>query len=208
MFDRRSGDVAQLGVDPSGEHTLFDDGRELRVLSLTTKKIEGTLQNASTTAAFATLALYSPDGNTILTNGNAAGRLQLWRAPTANDAAGRAAPVRLEQRQRHLRPPSRPTASWSSPARRTIACWSGRCPRRPRRRRAQAGQLTYVEEFLDTSLKRVTVRATLNNPGGTIIPGSSATIVVPPLGRVRAVIGRFPKPRGCNPWALCARLCG
>ena len=40
-------------------------------------------------------------------------------------------------------------------------------------------QLSYVEEFLDTSLKRVAVRARLENPGW-IIPGGGATIVVPP----------------------------
>ena len=47
-----------------------------------------------------------------------------------------------------------------------------------------AGQLTYVEEFLDTSLKRLTVRATFDNPGW-IIPGSNAAIVVPHLAASR-----------------------
>ena len=41
-------------------------------------------------------------------------------------------------------------------------------------------RLSYVEEFLDTSLRQLTVRATLDNPGW-IIPGSGATILVPPV---------------------------
>jgi hypothetical protein len=41
-------------------------------------------------------------------------------------------------------------------------------------------RLSYVEEFLDTSLRQLTVRARLDKPGW-IIPGSGATIVVPPL---------------------------
>jgi hypothetical protein len=42
-------------------------------------------------------------------------------------------------------------------------------------------QLSYVEEFLDTSLRRVTVRANLDNPKWRLIPGSTATVVVPSL---------------------------
>ena len=33
------------------------------------------------------------------------------------------------------------------------------------------GELSYVEGFLDTSNKRVTVRATLDNANGWVIPG-------------------------------------
>ncbi len=181
FFDRRSGDVAQLGVDPAGEHVLFDDGRQLLALSLTTRKVEGTLLTASPTSTFATMALYSPDGNTILTNGNSVGRLQLWRAPTAKTR-----PAELRQ------------FIWSSGA---ITCGAfspdgkfavtGTQDNRvvvwkmPVKAEAQEhidGKLNYVEEFLDTSLRQLTVRATLENPGW-IIPGSGATIVVPPMSK-------------------------
>jgi hypothetical protein len=180
VFDRRSGDVAMLGVDPTGEHTLFDDGREIRALSLSTKKIEGTLQNASATATFTTMALYSPDGNTILTNGNAGGRLQLWRAPSAT-----ARPAELRQ---YVWSSGSITCGAFSPDGRLVVTgtqdhrvlvWP--MPAKAEAQTASLGQLNYVEEFLDTSLRRVTVRATLDNPGW-IIPGQAATIVVPPLG--------------------------
>ncbi len=183
-FDRRSGDVPQLGVDPSGEHTVFDDGRELRVLSLTTKKIEGALRNASATAAFSTLALYSPDGKTILTNGNAAGRLQLWRAPN-----GTTRPAELRQYVwgggavtcAAFSPDSNLAVAGTQDNR--VLIWQ--TPEQAERDQPIAGQLTYVEGFLDTSMKRVTVRASFYNPGW-IIPGSSAAIVVPPLPEDKA----------------------
>jgi WD40 repeat protein len=187
-FDRRSGDVTQLGVDPTGERTLFDDGRELRVLSLATKNSEGVLQNASTTAAFSTMALFSPDGRTILTNGNAPGRLQLWRAPT-----DRTRPAELRQ------------FAWSSGIAtcgafatdssfavtgtqdNRVLVWE--MPARVEAEAARPGQLVYVEEFLDTSLKRVTVRAAFDNPGGQVIPGSNATIVIRPIVKLGAGVG-------------------
>ncbi|MBY0231588.1 MAG: HlyD family efflux transporter periplasmic adaptor subunit, partial [Gemmataceae bacterium] len=80
-LERRSGDVAGLGVDPTGEQVLFDEGRELRVLNLATRRIVGTLRNPVGTPNFAHFAWFSPDGNSVLAGGNGAGRLQLWRAP-------------------------------------------------------------------------------------------------------------------------------
>jgi WD40 repeat protein len=178
-YDRRSGDVAQLGVDPSGEHVLFDEGRELKVLSPFTGKIEGTLQNPSATGAFSTLALFSPDGNTILTNGNGAGRLQLWRTPTAKARAA-------ELRQYTWSNGGVTCGAFSSDSKLAVTgtqdarvlVW--RMPDKMESETSSTGELTYVEEFLDTSLKRLTVRATVKNPGWIIV-GSNATIVVPPL---------------------------
>ncbi|MFO0929610.1 MAG: hypothetical protein U0736_21700 [Gemmataceae bacterium] len=174
----RSGDVAQLGVDPTGEYVLFDERRELRVISLNTRRIEGTLVNPGAAGSFSTTAQFSPDGRMILTNGNGPGRLQLWRAPTASN---RAAEVRQ--------------LLWSSG---TVTCgafdpaggfivtgtsdhrllvWA--MPSKAEAEKPLPGELTYVEDFLDTSLKRVTVRAMLKNPGW-VIPGASATVAVPP----------------------------
>jgi hypothetical protein len=181
VFDRRSGDVAHLGVDPTGEHALFDDGRQLLALSLATRKIEGTLQTASPTATFATMALYSPDGNTILTNGNSVGRLQLWRAPSNTSR-----PAELRQ---FIWSTGEITCGAFSPDGKfavtgtkdnRVVVW--KMPEKAEAQKHIDAKLNYVEEFLDTSLRQLTVRATLENPGW-IIPGSGATIVVPPLSK-------------------------
>jgi WD40 repeat protein len=81
-LDERGGEVSVLGVHPSGKQVLFDKGKELSILSLPDKQYIGSLQNASGAMTFTTMALFSPDGNLILTNGAADGRLQIWRAPT------------------------------------------------------------------------------------------------------------------------------
>jgi WD40 repeat protein len=82
-FEGRGGDVAVLGVNPNGKQVLFDQGKELLLLSLPDGQCTGSLQNASGAMTFSTMALFSPDGKLILTNGATDGRLQLWRTPTA-----------------------------------------------------------------------------------------------------------------------------
>lgn len=175
----RTGDVAQIGVHPDGNSVLFDENRELRVLSLKDWRIEGSLSNPSATGTFSHFALFSPgDGKMILTNGNAPGRLQLWRAPSAKARAA-------EMRQ----------MLWSTG---TVTCgafaqdgsfivtgtsdhrvlvWA--MPDKDEAEKPLPAELTYVEDFLDTSLKRVTLRATLQAPEW-LIAGANATIVVPP----------------------------
>lgn len=174
----RSGDVAQIGVDPTGEFVLFDEKRELRVISLNTRRIEGTLVNPGATGSFSTMALFSPDGRTILTNGSGPGRLQLWRAPSA---ANRAAELR-----QLLWSGGNVTCGAFDPAGGFIVTGTSdhrvlvwQMPSKTEAEKPLPAELSYVEEFLDTSLRRVTVRATLKNPGW-VIPGATATVVVPP----------------------------
>lgn len=175
----RSGEVATLGLDPKGEQILFDEGRELRILSLNTRRIEGSLMNPGATGAFSTLALFSPDGRTILTNGNGPGRLQLWRSPSAKNRAA-------ELRQflwstgtitsGAFDPSGNFAVTGTSDHR--VLVWD--LPRKEEAEKPFDAQLTYVEQFLDTGLKRLTIRATMANLSEGVNPGSTATIVVPP----------------------------
>src|SRR5581483_2826664 len=56
-YDRRGGEVAQLGVSPDGKQVLFDQGKELHVLSTEGGRLEGLLQNHGAAANFSTMAL-------------------------------------------------------------------------------------------------------------------------------------------------------
>jgi WD40 repeat protein len=179
-LDRRSGDVQQLGIDPTGQYALFDEGRELRVVSQAAERIEGTLSNPPGTANFSTLALYSPDGYTILTNSNAVGRLQLWRAPTAK--------TRASELRNYVWTSGMTTSGAFDPKNKfvvtgtqdsKILVWA--MPTQAEAEKPLSAKLSYVEEFLDTSLRRVAVRATVDQPPTWIIPGGSATVVVPHL---------------------------
>lgn len=185
-FAGRSGEVAELGVDPTGTRVLFDEGRELRVLSLGTGKIEGSISNQGASSLFSTMAFFSPDGHTTLTNGNGPGKLQLWRTPSPD--------VRPAELRQYLwssgtalcgafAPESPIVVTGTSDHR--VLVWE--LPDKAESEKPLAGQLSYVESFLDTSLQRVTIRATFDNPKqtsnpdeGVIIPGGSATIVVQP----------------------------
>jgi WD40 repeat protein len=173
----RSGEVNHLGLDPTGESTLFDEGRELRVISLAKRRIEGSLSNSGASGSFSTLALFSPSGKTVLTNGSAAGRLQLWRAPSAKTRAA-------ELRQFLWNYPVTcgafdPSGDYAvtGTSDHKVLVW--KMPSVEEATNQVRGELSYVEGFLDTTLKRVTVRATLDNPKGWLIPGSAASIVIP-----------------------------
>src|SRR5262249_30845904 len=76
----RGGEVTTLGVNAKGNQLLFDQGRELRVLSSENGYLVGSL-SATGGTSFSRLALFSPDGNLILTS-NGPGQLGLWRTPT------------------------------------------------------------------------------------------------------------------------------
>jgi WD40 repeat protein len=172
-FDARSGDVAQLGVTPDGKRLLLDQGRNIQVLSVDTRLPEGTLVNPAGTLSFSTMALFSPDGTRILTNGNAPGRLQLWRAPP-----GRPAEIRQ--------------LIWgdgvvtcgafaedgtivAGTSDHKVLVWP-----RPEDLKPVKGKLTMVERMLDTRSQDVRVRAQVENEDGQLIPGGTATIEVPP----------------------------
>jgi WD40 repeat protein len=80
-LEGRGGEVTTLGVNFDGSQALFDQGKDLRVVSSETRTLVGTMTTTSGNN-FTKLALFSPDGKLVLTS-TGAGRLQLWRAPTA-----------------------------------------------------------------------------------------------------------------------------
>lgn len=84
-IDHRSGTVDVLGVSKDGGRVLFDqDKSRIDVVSLADKQTVGQIQTPGSTAAFATLALFSQDEKFILTaggEGELKGVLQVWTAP-------------------------------------------------------------------------------------------------------------------------------
>jgi WD40 repeat protein len=87
-FEHRSGEVLQLGVSPDGKQVLFDQGKELVLLSLAKQKPDAAVQNYGGSANFSTLALFAPDGKSILTASSGENRLQLFRTPSDKDNPG------------------------------------------------------------------------------------------------------------------------
>jgi WD40 repeat protein len=174
-FDRRSGDVAQLGSD--GARVLIDQGKELRVQNLQTKEVEGVVTNPAGAANFTTLALFSPDGKTLLTNGAAEGRLQLWRTPPPG---GRAAELRQ--------------FTWAAPitcgafapdgsfavtgtAEGKVLVWP--MPGKDEIEKHLPARLTLVEQMLNAGNQQVRIWAELEENPPWLVPNSTATLVIP-----------------------------
>jgi WD40 repeat protein len=177
QMDRRSGDVATLGVNPTKQEVLFDYGRELRVLTVPDIHTRGVLQTASGAMNFSTMALFSPDGNSILTAAGTEGRLQLWRAPT-------------EQRRAHelfqmISPAGAATCGAFAPdgsflvtgtRDRQLLIW--KAPTKEETAEMKA-TVKLVEKALDSNSGQVRIWADLKDPQG-LVPGTTATLVVYP----------------------------
>jgi WD40 repeat protein len=177
-FEGRGGEVARLGVSPDGQSVLFDQGKELRLLSLADKQIRGVLQNPPGAPDFWGMALFAPDGRTILTNGSAPGRLQLWRTP---DAQGRASELRqlVWATAAATCAAFAPDGSFAATGTQDhqVLLWD--MPGKAEVESRLTARLTLVDRHLDTRSRQVRVWAELDNPGW-LIPGISATVVIPP----------------------------
>lgn len=92
-FEDRSGQVDELGVHPDGKHVLMDKDGELRIQTLADNNTVSILRNLSQGANFSKLALFSPDGQTILTGSTSDEYVQLWRNPVLGDTGRRPAEI-------------------------------------------------------------------------------------------------------------------
>jgi WD40 repeat protein/biotin carboxyl carrier protein len=186
-FDHRGGDVAQLGVSPDGKRVLFDQGRVISLLSVESGRVEGIFRNVSGTSTFTTMALFDPDGLTVLTNGSSEGRLQLWRAPTPDS-------IRASEVRQMVWTRGSATSGAFSPDR--SFCVTGMQDRHvlvwqmPERKQNGSGyelvetpihsHIKKVEEFIDSSNGQVRVWADVDNKDNRILPGGTATMVILP----------------------------
>jgi WD40 repeat protein len=177
VLDRRTGDVPVLCGCAGKKQVLFDNGRELRVLTLPDRHTVGVLQNASGAMNFTTMALFSPDGQSILTAGGSEGRLQLWRAPDKDSR-----PYELCQL---VYPAAAATCGAFSPddkflvtgtRDRQVVVWPA--PPEPMKKRLTA-KIQMIEMYLDSNSRQVRIWADLDDPQD-LIPGATATMVVYP----------------------------
>jgi WD40 repeat protein len=178
-FERRSGDVPVLGISADGGRLLFDVGKEVRVLSLPEKQTDGVLRRLSGTTGFTTLALFAPDGRTILTAAASEPRLQLWNAPD-----GYTRPHEVCQLVWKGLPAScaafapdgsflvtgmkdRQVVVWPMPAAEEV----GEQPK---------AEITLVEPYQASGSSQVRIWAEIDNPKGRLLPGSSAILTAYP----------------------------
>lgn len=178
-MDRRSGEVTTLGASPDGKLVLFDQGKTLRVLTLPAGLTEAVLQSPSSAATFATLAIWSPDGQRILTGSASDGRLQLWRAPGSRRVC------ELRQLVNSDRTPF--TCAAFSPdggyivtgnRDRQVMVWP--VPPAVELDQEITGMVTLIDHDLQSAARQVRIWAEVANPEQKLMPGGTAKMVIHP----------------------------
>jgi multidrug resistance efflux pump len=176
-FDQRSDAVPVLSTD--GQRVLIDQAGELRLRSLKDRtRIEGRLRNPPGTAGFTTLALFAPDGNTILTNIASEGRVQLWRKPPP---FGRGS----ELRQMMWNSGAATCAAFSPDSTfvvtgtkdQQVLIW--KMPGKDEIDTRLMARISLIEKSPDSSSRQVRIWADLDNPPSWVRVGGTATMVIP-----------------------------
>lgn len=183
QFDivRRGGEISQPGISPDGRHVIVDQGKEIKVVSLIDRQPKGLVQNVSSALNFTTLALFSPDGEMVLTNCAEENRVQLWRAPLDGDRPA-------ELRQFVWAGDGNTTCGAFDPTRQFVVTgtsdhqvlvWA--LPEPAEVDNILTGTVELVSKFIDSNNPQRLIRAELDikkNPG-YLMPGGTATIVYP-----------------------------
>jgi WD40 repeat protein len=183
VLNQRSGEVVNLGVSPDGRTVLFDQGKSLRLLALPAGTTKGVLFNPGASSNFTTFALFSPNGQLIVTAGATEGQLQLWRTPSAA-TSNRGYEVR---QLAFYQKSSVPTCACFSPdgkllvtgtRDRLVQVWA--MPGQKEIQQELVGELSLVEKATDSPTGQVRVWANVPNLGDRLLPGGAATLTVYP----------------------------
>lgn len=190
-FTGRSGEVTMPGVSPDGKTFLYDQGKELKIMSLADRHLVGSIVNITGSLPFTGPAFFSPDGRTIVTNCAGENRVELWRTP----AGGRRA---TELRQfvwaggqttcAAFTPDSRFLVTGTSDHQ--VLVWE-----MPEGREIEekdlTGTITYISNFIEGSDRQVQIWADLDMPNpGWLVPGGKVTMVIEPTRGANPGVGR------------------
>ncbi len=177
---KRSGDVPNLGVSPDGKLVLFDQGKELRLLTLPEGKYAGSLANATGTSPFTTMALFSPDGKLVLTAGAGEGRMQLWRVPAGGRRGQEVVQMIAADR-------SQPTCGAFAPGGQFIATGSKDrlihvwgMPTKEEVDEQIVAEVMHVEAAIESGGRQVRIRADVPNPNNRLLLNDTVTMVIYP----------------------------
>jgi WD40 repeat protein len=179
MQTNRSGDVPHISASPDGTKVLFDYAKELQVLSIPQGLNEGYLLRPSKAASFTEFALFSPDGDLILTSDGSESQVQLWRAPAVGDRRG------YEVRKLISEPASAATCAAFSPdgnfvatghKNKDLCIW--KMPNSPELTEDYPCQLDMIDPTAESSDGKVRVRVRVLKPGLT--HNTMAQLVIDP----------------------------
>jgi WD40 repeat protein len=195
----RSGSVADLGVSRDGKYLLFDQEKNLQVMSVKDGRTVGVIKDPSGATPFESFAVFSPDGTLVLTSSASEGRLQLWRAPTG---AARMHEVRQfvtqdastptcaafgeDAKLAALADPKSERTAGAHDAHRVFAVTGSRegavylwaVPGQKQVDQKTLGTIRLVESYVEASTRQARVWVEVDNDG-ELRPGETVTVVVP-----------------------------
>ncbi len=179
-FHSRSGGVTRLGVSADGKRVLFNQGKVLRVMSLPEGNTEGELQSVTGAADFSSFALFSPNGQLILTAGASESGLQLWRAPQAGRRG-----YEIRQLVSDQEPPTcaafAPNGSFivTGTRDRHLQIWP--VPSDTEIKREIVAEAPRIDDLLESTKRQRKIWVELANPKARLTPGDTVTMVIYPL---------------------------
>jgi WD40 repeat protein len=152
----------------------------LRVLTLPGGLTEAVLQTSSGAATFATLAIWSPDGQRILTASASDGRLSLWRAPGTGRRVSELRQLVASDRTPFTCAAFSPDGSFIVTGNRDRQVMVWPVPPAAELDQEITGEVTLIEHDVQAAARQVRVWAEVANPGHLMMPGGTAKMVINP----------------------------
>jgi WD40 repeat protein len=180
-IDHRSGVLETVGVTSDGGRVVFDQDKDrLDLVSVTDRTTFGQVQNSSPTAAFATLALFNPTDNFLVTaggDGELKGGLQIWNIPAAGGRGSEVArlftPGRVPATAAAFSPDKNQPFLVVGTAAGGVHLWKPPAERKP-----YTGKVVFVES---SDANKVNVRVEMNNPKElNLLDRSTANVIINP----------------------------
>lgn len=180
-IDHRAGAVDILGISRDGGRVVFDqDKTRLDLVSLADKQTVGQIQNMGSTAAFATLALFSADDSLLVTaggEGELRGVLQMWNTPGAggrgSEVARLVTPGRVGVTTAAFSPVKEAPFLVVGTDKGSVHLWKPPSDAR----KTHTGKVVNVDS---TDPRYVTVRVEMGNKELNLLDRSAATIIITP----------------------------
>ncbi|HXD88160.1 MAG TPA: HlyD family efflux transporter periplasmic adaptor subunit [Urbifossiella sp.] len=180
-IDHRAGVVDVLGVTSDGGRVVYDQDKDrLDLVGIADRQTFGQVQNSSSTAAFATLAVFNPNDTLLLTaggDGELKGGLQIWNLPPSGGRGSEIArlftPGRVPTTAAAFSPDKEHRFLVVGTSAGSVHMWKP-----PAQRKPYTGMVVFVETI---DANKVNVRVEMNNPKElNLMDRSTASIIITP----------------------------
>lgn len=175
----RSGNVDVLGVSPDGSKVLFDQEQSLQVRGIDDQRTVAVMPSPSDSTQFTGFAIFSPQADLVIAAGTGDNPLGVWRQPHPGS-------TRAFQRVRLAVGNSKPTCAAFDPngTFAVVGTQDNRVlifarPEKTEVDRTYPATITYIDQAVESTDRKVRLWAELPNPGMPLLPGDNVDLVIP-----------------------------